>query len=167
MPKPTQQELYAQNLRRETWCQVEMNSRQFWDRPERKHFGCHLRTTWDTRSPQAAGTGAEVGVDGEADRCPAAGEEALRGETHKTPGSWGPRVQGTKGPRSPPAGPACCSTWTPRRATGYTQPLTVSCLEGKGQGINKQRMENKRFPVYLELNGAAPLPASPLRCSQG
>ncbi|CAL8315635.1 unnamed protein product [Boreogadus saida] len=54
MPQSTQQELYEQNLRRETWCQVERNSRQSWDRPERRHFGCHLRTSRDFSSPRAA-----------------------------------------------------------------------------------------------------------------
>ncbi|GAA6228262.1 spermatogenesis-associated protein 45-like [Lates japonicus] len=33
------------NLRRETWCQVEMNPRQSWERTERRHCGSHLRTS--------------------------------------------------------------------------------------------------------------------------
>lgn len=33
------------NLRRETWCQVEMNPQQSWERTERRHYGGHLRTS--------------------------------------------------------------------------------------------------------------------------
>ncbi|XP_041832571.1 spermatogenesis-associated protein 45-like isoform X2 [Melanotaenia boesemani] len=33
------------NLRRETWCQVEMDPRQAWDRTARKHYRKHLRTS--------------------------------------------------------------------------------------------------------------------------
>ncbi|XP_019114674.1 spermatogenesis-associated protein 45 [Larimichthys crocea] len=32
------------NLRRETWCQVELNPGQSWERTERRHYGSHLRT---------------------------------------------------------------------------------------------------------------------------
>ncbi|KAG7260602.1 hypothetical protein CRUP_013214 [Coryphaenoides rupestris] len=39
-----QQELYAQNVRRESWCQVERSGgRCCWERPQRRHFGRHLR----------------------------------------------------------------------------------------------------------------------------
>uniref|UniRef100_A0A3Q0S835 Uncharacterized protein n=1 Tax=Amphilophus citrinellus TaxID=61819 RepID=A0A3Q0S835_AMPCI len=30
--------------RRETWCQVEMNPRQFWERSQRRHYRSHLKT---------------------------------------------------------------------------------------------------------------------------
>lgn len=33
------------NLRRETWCQVEKNPRQAWDRTERRHYQRHLQTS--------------------------------------------------------------------------------------------------------------------------
>lgn len=33
------------NLRRETWCQVDMNPRQAWDRTERRHYRSHLQTS--------------------------------------------------------------------------------------------------------------------------
>ncbi|XP_029903677.1 spermatogenesis-associated protein 45 [Myripristis murdjan] len=33
------------NRRRETWCQVERQAAQAWERPERRHFRCHLRTS--------------------------------------------------------------------------------------------------------------------------
>ncbi|KAF0023921.1 spermatogenesis-associated protein 45-like [Scophthalmus maximus] len=33
------------NLRRDTWCQVEVNPRQAWDRTQRKHHRGHLRTS--------------------------------------------------------------------------------------------------------------------------
>ncbi|XP_026174182.1 spermatogenesis-associated protein 45 [Mastacembelus armatus] len=33
------------NLRRETWCQVEMSPRQSWERTERRHYRSHLRTS--------------------------------------------------------------------------------------------------------------------------
>ncbi|XP_060907531.1 spermatogenesis-associated protein 45-like [Labrus mixtus] len=33
------------NLRRETWCQVEVNPRQSWERTERRHYRSHLRTS--------------------------------------------------------------------------------------------------------------------------
>ncbi|XP_035000061.1 spermatogenesis-associated protein 45-like [Hippoglossus stenolepis] len=33
------------NLRRETWCQVELNPRQSWERTERTHHRGHLRTS--------------------------------------------------------------------------------------------------------------------------
>ncbi|XP_037305861.2 spermatogenesis-associated protein 45-like [Pungitius pungitius] len=32
------------NLRRETWCQVEVNPRRCWERTERRHYRAHLRT---------------------------------------------------------------------------------------------------------------------------
>ncbi|XP_044025162.1 spermatogenesis-associated protein 45-like [Siniperca chuatsi] len=33
------------NLRRETFCKVEMNPRQSWERTERRHYRSHLRTS--------------------------------------------------------------------------------------------------------------------------
>ncbi|XP_023123529.2 spermatogenesis-associated protein 45-like [Amphiprion ocellaris] len=33
------------NLRRESWCQVEMDPRQSWERTERRHYRKHLRTS--------------------------------------------------------------------------------------------------------------------------
>lgn len=33
------------NLRRETWCQVELNPRQSWERTERRHYRSHLQTS--------------------------------------------------------------------------------------------------------------------------
>lgn len=33
------------NLRRETWCQVEVNPRRCWERTERRHYRAHLRTS--------------------------------------------------------------------------------------------------------------------------
>ncbi|XP_022070897.2 spermatogenesis-associated protein 45-like [Acanthochromis polyacanthus] len=33
------------NLQRESWCQVEMDPRQSWERTERRHYRKHLRTS--------------------------------------------------------------------------------------------------------------------------
>ncbi|CAK6979356.1 spermatogenesis-associated protein 45-like isoform X1 [Scomber scombrus] len=33
------------NLRRETWCQVEVKPQQAWERTERRHYQSHLRTS--------------------------------------------------------------------------------------------------------------------------
>ncbi|KAF7656079.1 hypothetical protein LDENG_00046390 [Lucifuga dentata] len=55
MSGPEEQALLELNLRRETWCQVEMNPRQSWKRTERKHFQCHLRTSPSLRSALTAG----------------------------------------------------------------------------------------------------------------
>ncbi|XP_074540879.1 spermatogenesis-associated protein 45 [Halichoeres trimaculatus] len=33
------------NLQRETWCQVELDPRQSWERAERRHYRSHLRTS--------------------------------------------------------------------------------------------------------------------------
>ncbi|XP_008300035.1 spermatogenesis-associated protein 45 [Stegastes partitus] len=33
------------NLRRESWCQVEVSPRQTWERTQRRHYGSHLRTS--------------------------------------------------------------------------------------------------------------------------
>ncbi|XP_071776326.2 spermatogenesis-associated protein 45 [Centroberyx gerrardi] len=43
------------NRRRETWCRVEADPRQSWERAQRRHFRCHLRTSGALRSPQPAG----------------------------------------------------------------------------------------------------------------
>lgn len=52
MSKAKEDALYELNMRRETWCQVEVNSKL--RRPaERRHYDCHLRNTWDFHSPQA------------------------------------------------------------------------------------------------------------------
>ncbi|KAM4522344.1 spermatogenesis-associated protein 45 [Odontesthes bonariensis] len=40
-----EQALQELNLRRETWCQVETNPRQLWERSERRHYRSHLRTS--------------------------------------------------------------------------------------------------------------------------
>ncbi|XP_041660721.1 spermatogenesis-associated protein 45-like [Cheilinus undulatus] len=33
------------NLQRDSWCQVEANPRQSWERPERRHYRGHLKTS--------------------------------------------------------------------------------------------------------------------------
>ncbi|XP_038132913.1 spermatogenesis-associated protein 45-like [Cyprinodon tularosa] len=33
------------NMRRETWCRVETDPRGFWERPERRHYRNHLRSS--------------------------------------------------------------------------------------------------------------------------
>ncbi|KAL7388372.1 hypothetical protein ABVT39_012547 [Epinephelus coioides] len=45
MSECAERTLLELNLRRETWCQVEMNPRQSWERPERRHYRSHLRTS--------------------------------------------------------------------------------------------------------------------------
>ncbi|XP_073348527.1 spermatogenesis-associated protein 45 [Pagrus major] len=45
MSGPEERTLLEQNLRRETWCQVEMNPRQSWERTERRHYRSHLRSS--------------------------------------------------------------------------------------------------------------------------
>lgn len=45
MSGPDERALLELNLRRETWCQVELNPRQFWLRAERRHYRSHLRTS--------------------------------------------------------------------------------------------------------------------------
>ncbi|KAF3703179.1 Spermatogenesis-associated protein 45 [Channa argus] len=45
MSGPDEQVLLELNLRRETWCRVEMSPRQSWERTERRHYGGHLRTS--------------------------------------------------------------------------------------------------------------------------
>ncbi|MCJ8750075.1 hypothetical protein PDJAM_G00195050 [Pangasius djambal] len=49
MARMKQEQLHEQNMRTETWCCVEADSR-VWDRPERRHFVCHLRNTCDVRA---------------------------------------------------------------------------------------------------------------------
>ncbi|XP_076011102.1 spermatogenesis-associated protein 45 [Genypterus blacodes] len=50
-----EQALLELNLRRETWCQVESSPRQSWERTERKHYQCHLRSSPALRSALTAG----------------------------------------------------------------------------------------------------------------
>ncbi|XP_042359488.1 spermatogenesis-associated protein 45-like [Plectropomus leopardus] len=45
MSGSTERALLELNLRRETWCQVEMNPRQSWERTERRHYRSHLQTS--------------------------------------------------------------------------------------------------------------------------
>ncbi|KAK2855887.1 hypothetical protein Q5P01_004622 [Channa striata] len=45
MSGPEEQILLELNSRRETWCQVETNPRQSWERTERRHHPGHLRTS--------------------------------------------------------------------------------------------------------------------------
>ncbi|TNN39199.1 hypothetical protein EYF80_050630 [Liparis tanakae] len=44
MPCAEQRALLEMNLRRETWCQVEVNPARSWERTERRHYRGHLRT---------------------------------------------------------------------------------------------------------------------------
>ncbi|XP_072536470.1 spermatogenesis-associated protein 45 [Salminus brasiliensis] len=53
MSKSNAEELYALNMRRETWCCVEADSR-IWERAQRRHFNCHLRNTCDFSALQTA-----------------------------------------------------------------------------------------------------------------
>ncbi|XP_060763645.1 spermatogenesis-associated protein 45-like [Neoarius graeffei] len=46
MAKLKQEQLHELNMRRETWCCVEVKGR-IWDRPERRHFACQHRNTCD------------------------------------------------------------------------------------------------------------------------
>ncbi|KAK1171439.1 spermatogenesis-associated protein 45-like [Huso huso] len=39
--------LYNLNMQRETWCMVEANSKQSWQRAQRKHYSHHLQTTFN------------------------------------------------------------------------------------------------------------------------
>ncbi|XP_029966239.1 spermatogenesis-associated protein 45 [Salarias fasciatus] len=43
------------NLRRETWCRVEADPRQAWQRTERRHYRSHLRTGPALRSALTGG----------------------------------------------------------------------------------------------------------------
>lgn len=45
MSRSEDRTLLELNRRRETWCQVDMNPRQSWERPERRHYRSHLRTS--------------------------------------------------------------------------------------------------------------------------
>ncbi|XP_013886090.1 spermatogenesis-associated protein 45 [Austrofundulus limnaeus] len=45
MSGPEQLALLELNMRRETWCQVETDPRQSWERSERRHHRSHLRTS--------------------------------------------------------------------------------------------------------------------------
>ncbi|XP_077076235.1 spermatogenesis-associated protein 45 [Siphateles boraxobius] len=53
MSKSKQDQLYELNMQRETWCCVEANSRS-WNLPERKHFRCHLRSSFEFSARQTA-----------------------------------------------------------------------------------------------------------------
>ncbi|KAJ3606652.1 hypothetical protein NHX12_026173 [Muraenolepis orangiensis] len=58
MPGPTPQQLYAQNMRRETWCRVEVSAGRSW---ERRHFGpLHPRTT---RGPPGTTSGRSAWME--------------------------------------------------------------------------------------------------------
>lgn len=43
------------NMRRETWCQVEGDPRQSWERSERKHYRSHLQTSEVLRAALSGG----------------------------------------------------------------------------------------------------------------
>ncbi|XP_030261067.1 spermatogenesis-associated protein 45 [Sparus aurata] len=64
MSEPEERTLLELNLRRETWCQVDTNPRQSWERTERRHYGSHLRTSPVllsalTAAPQRRAAGSE------------------------------------------------------------------------------------------------------------
>lgn len=52
MSKSKEEALFELNMRRETWCRVEADSK-FWERAERRHYDCHLQNTCDFKSLQA------------------------------------------------------------------------------------------------------------------
>lgn len=43
------------NMRRETWCRVEGDPRRSWERPERKHYRSHLRSSAALRAAMSGG----------------------------------------------------------------------------------------------------------------
>ncbi|XP_034384232.1 spermatogenesis-associated protein 45-like [Cyclopterus lumpus] len=45
MPGAEERALLELNLRRETWCQVEVNAARSWERTERRHYRGHLRSS--------------------------------------------------------------------------------------------------------------------------
>ncbi|XP_076128723.1 spermatogenesis-associated protein 45 [Alosa pseudoharengus] len=53
MAKAKHDELSELNVRRETWCRIEADSK-FWQRPEKRHFDCHLQNTYDISALQTA-----------------------------------------------------------------------------------------------------------------
>ncbi|XP_056283550.1 spermatogenesis-associated protein 45-like [Pseudoliparis swirei] len=55
MPCAEQRALLEMNLRRETWCQVEVSPARAWERTERRHYRGHLRTGPVLRAALAAG----------------------------------------------------------------------------------------------------------------
>ncbi|KAG5846588.1 hypothetical protein ANANG_G00116580 [Anguilla anguilla] len=52
MSKSKGDALYQLNAQRESWCRVEADSK-FWTPTERRHFSCHLQTTYNFKSPHA------------------------------------------------------------------------------------------------------------------
>ncbi|XP_063078365.1 spermatogenesis-associated protein 45-like [Engraulis encrasicolus] len=52
MAKPSAEELYAFNMRRETWCKIEFDS-EFMKLRERRHFTCHLQNSLDLGAQQS------------------------------------------------------------------------------------------------------------------
>ncbi|XP_028252823.1 spermatogenesis-associated protein 45 [Parambassis ranga] len=60
-----QRALLELNLRRETWCQVDVNPRNSWERTQRRHYRSHLRTspvllTALSAGPQRRAAGGEL-----------------------------------------------------------------------------------------------------------
>ncbi|XP_076873417.1 spermatogenesis-associated protein 45 [Brachyhypopomus gauderio] len=53
MSKSKENKLHELNMRRETWCCVEADSK-IWKRAERRHFDCHLRHHCDFAALQTA-----------------------------------------------------------------------------------------------------------------